>query len=140
MGQLTDPAPVGTPSLRERRLVWLAIAAAVLIAIAFPAAAYWKAHRFDRTRWLAGCDSDARDCARAEMLSDLLGSRLRLGMRRQQVRALLGNPDSSSQCDRVNRRDVYGLGLVGWSAIDPSVLEFQYDQAGRLVSMRVYET
>jgi hypothetical protein len=99
-----------------------------------------RRHRFNSQVWITQPDLGGKDTRRSKMVSDLMRNHLRLGTSRQQVRQLLGKPDSMSQDDAENNRDVYGLGHIGPFGIDPSILILQYDASGRLKGMEVIET
>jgi hypothetical protein len=94
---------------------------------------------FDAKVWTAHVAGE-KDGPRSRMLSDLLTNRLRKGMSREQVRALLGKPDSQSQWDREHDNDGYDLGHVGPFGVDPSVLTIQYDKGGRVLTFEAGET
>lgn len=95
---------------------------------------------FNSATWIANPMREERDNVRSRMLIDLLRNHLHAGMTQQQVRKLLGPPDSQSEDDRENNRDVYDLGYIGPMGIDPSFLEIEYDRNGRIISIQSGET
>ncbi len=99
-----------------------------------------KQSRFDRAVWISRPELEGSDTPRSRMVSDVMHRYLKPGMSRQQVRELLGKPDSTSQFDTENHREGYGLGHIGAFGIDPSILVLQYDVSGKLKEAHVIET
>jgi outer membrane protein assembly factor BamE (lipoprotein component of BamABCDE complex) len=126
-GRTQNPLSSGTRSA----LICVLAVALVLAMLVFVRKEIHR-YRFNSTVWINQPDLDGRDTRRSHMVGDLIQNHLRRGMPRQQVRQLLGKPDSTSQYDRENHRDVYGLGHIGHFGIDPSILVLQYDASGRL--------
>lgn len=134
--------PVGAARPTQRCRFMLLIVSVVLIVAGLPALYYWNVHRFDQAIWLASrtLEPDSLDYPRSRMVSDLLWRHLRLGMRKDQVRALLGEPDGESSDSQMRTIDKYWIGYYGWLAIDPSFLRLTYDSSGKLIEIDIYET
>src|SRR5687767_1815960 len=126
----------------RHRTRWALVSAGTLALLLACAAQQWYQwiHRFDPVVWRENPNPFGIDNRRSRMLGDLMRNHLRVGMRREQVRTLLGPPDAQSEVDRENNIDSYNLGHIGPMGIDPSILQLKYDPAGVLVGMRAFET
>lgn len=93
--------------------------------------------KFSGTVWRSLAGKWDKDSPRQRMVKDLRQRYLKPGMTRQQVRQLLGKPDYDSHDKDV---DSYFLGVWGFMSVDATVLEVEYDKAGRMVRTKVVET
>lgn len=82
---------------------------------------------FNSARWAAARGINAGDNPRAAMVCDAVAAGLQPGARKDEIRALLGAPDSEGPT-----ADVYEVGLE-FTAPDLIVLGIQYDDAGAVV-------
>lgn len=83
---------------------------------------------FDEDLWKHSADTEDVSNPRGPMVDDLIANHLRPGMTRQEVTALLGDPDFDT------KGDVATYYLGHWSGLrwDPDVLECHFGAAGEL--------
>ena len=86
---------------------------------------------FDSKAWQAQRGKHERDNPRAGMVVPLTRDHLRAGMRRAEVKALLGEPDQ-----RRGQSDVYELG-VSPVGVDEEYFVVEYDSDGKVTQFRV---
>lgn len=99
---------------------------------------------FDRTIWMqAGAEEST--AARAPMLDDVTSNLLREGMTRDEVLAVLGRPDASSERPRRQRNGKLALvkdweyyaGPVGLLGMDHEWLRLGFSSEGKLIGWLV---
>jgi hypothetical protein len=114
------------------RRAWLRLigGGALLTLAAVAATLTYRTGRFDAARWQAQRGSDALNNPRIAMIGDL-EQRLRPGMTRAEVLALLGEPESQS-----GGRAVYALGASPYG-VDYEFFVIEFDDAGMLLRHRL---
>jgi hypothetical protein len=122
-------------------LVALAIAATMLVpALHDTVFNPFATERFDRAKWLAAESSPDWDYRnpRGPMAEDLRRGYLHKGMRKAEVRALLGKVNNNEVEERAGDADHYYLGAWGRMSIDGDYLIVHYDKSGKLTSTEIY--
>lgn len=91
--------------------------------------------KFDQTVWVSYHDSTDPDNPRGNMVSNLQKKYLQLGMSKQEVLRLLGEPDYEESST------VYKYNLGVWSGfrIDYDSLDVHFDSSGRLTHTQVVQ-
>lgn len=84
---------------------------------------------FDRASWTAGAGNHDGENPRAALVEDAREAGVRPGARRADVRALLGDPDSTGP-----EADIWYLGRASYS-VDYRVLRVDYDRAGTVTAV-----
>ncbi|QDT74577.1 hypothetical protein [Lacipirellula limnantheis] len=90
---------------------------------------------FDKEVWGANAKSMDADNPRASMCRDLLTNHVQVGMSRQTIEQMLGQPDGGE----TNDTSTYILGMWSGMRMDCDVLEIEFDtqgKAGRLSVMQ----
>jgi outer membrane protein assembly factor BamE (lipoprotein component of BamABCDE complex) len=90
---------------------------------------------FDRELWHTYHQSMDRDNPRGNMADDLRENHLRQGMKKDEVIALLGEPDFDEQTHVFK----YTLGMWSGTRIDYDSLDIEFDLSGRLVKTSIVQ-
>lgn len=83
---------------------------------------------FERQIWLADVEQ------RAPMADDVRERFVRRGVRKEQVRVMLGDPNNSEYQEEQGNMDAYSLGTLEQTAMDAYILEVYYDEAHKVVA------
>ena len=96
----------------------------------------WDNDDFDRDAWIALRDNMDRSNPRGEMYDDLVANHLKVGMTRDEVAMLLGEPDLSEK-----RPDswMYRLGMWSGYRMDYDALQVSFDEHGRVTGVRRFQ-
>lgn len=88
---------------------------------------------FDQKTWASNANSRDNDNPRGLMADDLLRKHLRKGMTRNQVQALLGEPDFSSSSNPWE----YMLGCWSGFRMDADTLDVYFDDSNNVSRVRI---
>jgi hypothetical protein len=119
-----------TPSYRSLRLRATALCSAMVLILSLSACAMQTTSNFDSDAWKSQRGAVAQQNQRGPMVASVEKA-IHPGMPRDEVVALLGEPDSS---DTATSTDVYELGVARYG-IDEEFYEIQY-QDGKVASHR----
>lgn len=104
----------------------------VILCVFFEFGGRAMAEIFNTNRWMAYDRVDGRDESRQQMLGDLTGRHLKVGMLRDEVRRLLGPPDTEFGRNRWR----YDLGRSAFGVdFDYLVIDFGRDETVTALSI-----
>lgn len=89
----------------------------------------WDDRVFDREVWFAHAHDGKPDNPRGPMLEDLKKTALKNGMTREEVLALLGEPDYELPSETMMR---YRLGSWSGMRMDPDSLDIEFGRDGKV--------
>ena len=119
-------------------LTVLTLSIAFGLSCAYVVYKYHHTHYFSTARWLS-----AENNERADMINNLLSRYEFRSMTKKEIHAILGQPDDINIFTAVSEdgeeTEIYYVGFLGFSDIDPSVLIITYkDNAA--IEWELYET